>query len=624
MGYSYPSINGVIVNDAPYTAWDLNAEIPGAYQWQFENSKKNTAHYLFGCTGTTAVRYDANGKMTGITYTGADFTGIESTDGDTYKAAFNKWFDKENFSLNSVSPAKGLSIKVKDLVSSIKVFLPIFDENHEKTIEVTRLDAAAMSAWARDNGIDVTKIYFWWILDKSGNAVVYIYGEKKVTPVAPVVTRGDIAEGYVEVKGTRSIKNPAVRDEALIKTTISGIIEPAVLKDGKITGGDTIEAISFEWDGIATQENHNAIDLDDFHFGRTDDCDKINWNATIKYTTPWTADRIYDVNDTCIVTGLYDNHSHNADDPAACDLIKKVTFPIDATKIAMPDWIDIQIPAAVKEEITEVLKCHDSTVTGTGLPCECTFERDRSVAAFNFLMADWEKRAVTDIFNRWYAYNPTVSYLDILFYDSNTTKYEFQVEVYAYAVVKADTDEYGHTEFVLDTVKYAADVVGANITSAWFGTGFAFDGSNRPIDAPYMDTEVNVIANAALPEFGVIFDMEAPMAMPNGELVYVPYTTNLGYKYVGRTGKIPAGSKVNGWYGGLRLPNGVVFAAPGTVAADITYEEVWFDLVTSAPFFTQWHAWFAAFPFAFPVLTRDVLNPNDLTFLAYYYKNSRP
>jgi hypothetical protein len=625
MGYSYPSINGVIVNDAPYTAWDLNAEIPGAYQWQFENNatKKNPAHYLFGCTGTPAVTYDANGKVVATVHTGVDFTGIESTDGDTYKAAFNKWFDKENFSLNTVSPAKGLSIKVKDLVSSIKVFLPQFSNGFETVTEVTRLDAAAMSAWARDNNIDVTKIFFWWIMDKSGNVVVYIEGWQKVAPVAPVVTRGDIATGYVEVQGTQSVKNPAVRDEALIAATVSGILEPAVLKDGKITGGNTIEAISFEWTGIATEENHKAIDLDDFHFGRTDDCDKINWNAVVKYTVPTDAQRVYDIQNDCIVTGLYDNHSHNADEPEVCDLIKKVTFPIDATKIAMPTWEDIKIPTGL-EEAEFVLKCHDSTVTGTGLPCGCTYNVNGTIMSFNFALTDWEKQLIIDAANAYYAYHPTVTYIEVEFWDSNTTKYQFQVEVYAYARVTAVTNQYGHTSFVLAGVEYAADVVGAFIQSAYTGAGFDLTGADRPIDAPYMDTEVNVIANAANPEFGVIWTAKDIMKDANGNLVYLPWDATLGYKVTGTQKNIPAGSKVSNYFGGLYDPMGGTIAAPGTLASAVTYDAIWFDLVPSAVIGVNWHAVFPATPAPVPVTIYALAPVNDVTFLKYYFLNSRP
>jgi len=132
MGYSYPSINGVIVNDARYAAWELDAEIPGAYQWQWEINSKNTAHYLFGCS-TDVPGY-------------AGFVGLDSTTEDTYKAAFNKYFDKENFSKEVVSPEKVLSIKVKDLVSSIKVFLVTADATRETVKEVERVDAAALSA----------------------------------------------------------------------------------------------------------------------------------------------------------------------------------------------------------------------------------------------------------------------------------------------------------------------------------------------------------------------------------------------------------------------------------------------------------------------------------------------
>jgi len=476
-------------------------------------------------------------------------------------------------------------------------------------------------------------------MDKSGNVVVYINfnSAKNVTPVAPVINRGDIAAGYVEVQGTQSVKNPAVRDEALIKATVSGILEPAVLVENKdrftITGGNTIEAISFEWDGIATEENHKAIDLDDFHFGRTDDCDKVNWNAVVKYTVPAEAQRVYDIRNDCIITGLYDNHSHNAEDPEVCDLIKKVTFPIDATKIAMPTWADMQIPTGF-EAAEYVLECHDSTVTGTGLPCGCTFNVEGTVASFNFGLTEWEKQFVIDALNAYYAYHPTVTYIEVEFWDSNATMYQFQVEVYAYARVTSVTDVYGHTNFILAGIEYAADVVGAYIMPAWAGAGFDYTGADRPIDAPYMDTEVNVIANAANPEFGVIREEKGIVTDTKGEMYLIHWDSKLGYKYTGKTSTIPAGKvAATAFLGGLWTPDGTILAAAGTtVAAPIAYEGVWFDLVPSAVTGVNWHAVFPAYPSippifsatVVPVTIHKVAPPNDVTFLEYYYKNSRP
>lgn len=613
MGYSYPSINGVIVNDAPYTAWELNAEIPGAYQWQYEINSKNTPHYLFGCTDTADPKYDANGRFTEIKLKGVDFTGIESTDSDTYKKAFNKYFDKENFSLNYVSKAKGLTIKVKDLVSSIKVFLPEFSDGYETVKEVTRLDAAAMNAWVRDNKIDVTSIYFWWIMDKSGNVVVYLRGEPIKEKVPDVIE--EIAAGYVEVTSSWNLKNRGDRDAALIKATVSGIKKDAKLVEDNtsptgtgytIKGGDEIKQISFEWEGAVTGENHRAVDLDDFHFGRTDDCDKINWNAVISYNTddPY---RDYDdvkIKDECIVTGLYDNHSHDAEDPKVCDLIKSISFNIDAGKIKMPDWSKLELTDPDKTEVLKrAMQCHDGV--DPTLTCGCWFDKAETIAYTNFLMDPIEIQGAIDWLNWKYACAPAQTTINVKFWDSNATGYDLTVVVYAYAVAAAKTNVYGHTEFVFDHVEYAADVVKATITPS----NFAPNAGNRPVDAEYMDLEVSTIAYDINPEFGLIVEYGAPIKNAAGKAAYIPVSSKLGYKYAGHKVKIAKDTVIAD--AGLTLPDGTVLPK-GALAADTEFEAVAFEAMVGG---------------ALPTGTTTTVAKNVVlndTFLAYYDVASIP
>lgn len=513
MGYSYPSINGVIVNDARYAARDLDKEIPGAYQWQWEINSKNTPHYLFGCS-TDIVDY-------------AGFVGLDSKDEDTYKAAFNKYFDKENFSKYVVSPAKKLSINVKDLVSSIKVFLVTADATRETVKEVERVDAAAMSAWARDNGIKLDNLFFWWIMDKNGNVVVYIdYNSAK--PVAPVLDYEDeVGTGLVDVKSSgaydtdeywfgESKNTTADTDEALISGTVSGIFDGTTDVLKKLTtlklrwtslvdvkAAETSDAEEGEATGNAAAEDeeeaetkvikvvpievlsHKEVDVKDFHFGRTGYCEKENFWFKLN------GERIFDSIDAngedCVITEVYDAQNH---DETTCDLIQELTFDISSLEFEFPDYDIVVVDEyQVPEGAIKLGYC------GGGCICRVPAnDTEIEVMKYYGLSADEIAELVAEA-NKLMAEQATTEDFTLTFRDSSDTTYEFTITLYIAPTVKAVTDPYGHTELVFDKFVYAVDFTDANVA----GENYDFD-SKQPEYKDRFVTDQNR-ADAELPPF---------------------------------------------------------------------------------------------------------------------------
>ena len=516
MGYSYPSINGVIVNDAPYAAWELNGEIPGAYQWQWEINSRSTPHYLFGCSDHIAGY--------------AGFVNLDSEDGDTYKAAFNKYFDKENFSKEVISAQKGLTIKVKDLVNSVKVFLVEADADDEKIIEVERVDAAALSMWARDNKIDLVNLYFWWIMDKDGNVVVYI-NRNAGKLVKYEDYQDEVGTGLVDVKSSgafdtdklwfgNSKNTEADTDEALISGKVIGTF------DGKTDLLKTLDSIALRWTYVVDTEaaekadaeptvraaeeepaeeaeeeaganwiavhdienlSHYEVDVKDFHFGRYGYCEKENFWFKLN------GKRIYDSVDSngkaCVITEVYDAQDHDED---TCDLIQELTLNLGGLEVEYPDY-DIMVVNV--SEVPENAKIIDYCDGG----CACIVAiYDEEIVTGDYALTKEQKAAVVDEANEILAENAETQVFTIEFRDSSDTTYKFEVTLYIAATVKAETDKYGHTSLVFDKWVLSVDFTDAFIGGENYG--FA---SNQPEYKDRFVTDENR-ADATLPDFDLV------------------------------------------------------------------------------------------------------------------------
>ena len=486
IGYSYPSISGWIVNDAPYEAYRLDTEIPAAYQWQnYYSIKNNTLHYMFGMRQTyfpgtpfmnandVAEPRNGNDDYKKLVWD----AGIWSKDGDTWKAAMDLLFNGENFSKYVLSPDKGLGIQVKDLVKSLKVFLvdpDRYDVNDNPlTIgEITKMDRDSMRKWIVDNNIDSSKLGFWYICDKEGNVVVYFNADAAKYKVTHP-EYGVIDFGGVTVESNGSANNAGNKlwfgdgnaaptqpdtDTADIKVTLSG------LKGAHKGEYVNVSSIALKWVKNANTNldllSHREVDLKEFHFGRTGYCEKENFYFKVT-DAAGNVIRAYDYADTsknCVITEIYDAQKHDED---TCDLIQALEIPIGPVAInnpAVPTKIAL-VPAGsvTPEPGIRVITC------GGGCDCviaEIPFVYDEG----NFDLDELTVKNAIDTINAAYAAQPVVTNFSVYFRDSSDTEYTFDIAVSSWIKVKASVNAYGHWFVEFDSYQYNVEVTNATIT----------------------------------------------------------------------------------------------------------------------------------------------------------------
>lgn len=468
IGYTYPSITGWIVNDNPYTAFSMNEEIPGAYH--------SNRHYIFGSTFTAATPFRF------------DRAKVFSDNGDTWKAEIERLTKAENFSKNVFSPAKGLTITVKDLVNSIKFFLVDPDrydaDGNPITIgEITKVDRDSLRKWIVDNDIDVATLDFWWISDTDGNVVVYFCADADIRFVAEVeefTTSEAIVKSSGAYKtnfnwfGTRPDTKPDT-DTAAIKATLSGHID----EDGY---PEDITSIGLTWGSdtkagtcLVEKLSHHEVDVKDFHFGRKGYCEKENFFIRIT-DADGKVIRAYDYEDedakNCIITEMYDAQAH---DETECDLIQTLEIPVGPMTINYPvldDVVGVEFPAVTEDLI--------KFYCGGGCDCEIEVEsdiyeiiKDGFTGRYDWTLSKEAAEAAAKKLNEEFA--PVETKFTVEFRDSSDTEYLFEITVFVKATYKAVVDAYGHWTVEFD--KYA---IGSDITKAEIkGQSYAFD-STQP------------------------------------------------------------------------------------------------------------------------------------------------
>ena len=308
-GYAYPSINGVIVNDARYDAVRLNLAVPGAYL--------SGAKYLFGH---------------GIVGTSADIL-----------------FSADKTSLEILSPYLApAGLKVKGLTGGTSVFLVSTAEASDGTTKITEVNKISdkeFAAWVEDGNLDLTTMYFWYIHTIGGNTVYYIAADQNTLVTEKFTMAGSDAL-VVETADPAEINNGATDvDTALIKVTADGVRT----KFNDVVIGATIDTLTFYFDDnlldphgfTITGEDHNAIFLDSFEFGDDNQCKANNWNTNV-----WNNTNVADEYDRVVGTLASIPYAPHGTDGSKCDLIQGI-------KIAIPGGTVLTFPTTASAQDTD-------------------------------------------------------------------------------------------------------------------------------------------------------------------------------------------------------------------------------------------------------------------------------
>lgn len=224
-----------------------------------------------------------------------------------------------------------------------------FKNEHDDLVDEVIIKAVVVGDEGKGNLEDVVsladaKIDLDDIVSVDAYAIYRANDKKVVLYVEPwKIDNKPVVDATTTVPSTTVAVVAGQDDEAYIEA-VAGIT--TTTDDG--VKSYTLDSITFNWTGKATADRHNAIDLDNFHFGDAGLCTIENWmakvdvkkfDATYDKTAKW-AVTPYE-NDGSIVAATYADHD---EDTTGCDLVKKVTFKL-ATPVALKadEWQMVQV-----------------------------------------------------------------------------------------------------------------------------------------------------------------------------------------------------------------------------------------------------------------------------------------